>query len=200
MGQTQTKEKYDLPFGRNYSISYCRCYNVSKTSSFKNEINLIKLIPDEKIDYVTDLISSVFNYKIKFLGYSVVTKIPFFDKSPLNLYLSKIKIMNLKITPVCYNSNLNNIKYLLNKGNILIAGLIMDSEFINSVLRCDYTPDLVTDIVLIIGYTADSILIKTIWTERPIEVQTIFLNNFKEIWNIKIESPEEKYLINLNEL
>ena len=201
MGQTHTKEEIEnltLPSGNNYLISYCRGYDVTKRIKCSKEINLELLISQKKIN-VQELIYNVFKYKIDFLGYSITDlKIKTIDNVPLNIYLNQIKIMDLIITNTCYNVKLSNIKYLLNKGNIIIAGLILDCEFIKEVFNIISSEEL-TDIVLIIGYNLDFIIIKTSWISTPVNIPIRLLDNFKEMWNIKIESPEEKYNISLNE-
>ena len=46
----------------------------------------------------------------------------------------------------------------------------------------------------IIGYTKENILIKTNWTNSIINIPISFISNFREIWNIEIESPEDTFL------
>ncbi len=202
MGQTHTKEEIEnltLPSGNNYMISYCRGYDVTKRIKCSKETNLELLISQKKLN-VQELIYSIFKYKIDFLGYSIQDlKIPPFDQIPLNIYLNQIKIMDLEITSTCYNVKLSNIKYLLNKGNIIIAGLILDEEFLKETFNL-ISKEISTDIVLIIGYNLDFIIIKTGWISSPVNIPLRLLDNFKEMWSIKIQSPEEKYNINLNEI
>jgi len=81
----------------------------------------------------------------------------------------------------------------LSKGNILIAGLILDSSLCVNVLH-QKVSNLITDIVLIVGYSPTGILIKTSWISEIIEIPIEYLSNFKEMWDIYINSPEDKYI------
>ena len=71
----------------------------------------------------------------------------------------------------------------------------MDQEFIESILKCDYlnNSDIISDIILIVGYTPDTLLIKTSWVPDTLEIPLNYIGNIKELWNISIYSPEEKY-------
>lgn len=200
MGQNTSKE-YLLPSGLNYIVSYCKIENLN----FKT--------PDGSSDltYFTNfdqLLLIPFYYKLHNLGYSVKSSNfkAYLGKLPLNELILKIitlgipnssgDILDVVIKSTCYYPNINNICSLLDSGNIIIAGLIMDNDFINVVLKSDdYTPkEVLSDIVLIVGYNSSDFLIKTNWTSSIINVPILFIHNFREIWNIEIESPEENFL------
>jgi hypothetical protein len=104
-----------------------------------------------------------------------------------------IILSDITIKRICYYPTLCNIKALLSKGNVLIAGIILDPLFCNNILQ-QVIPTLITDIVLIVGYTPTSVIIKTSWTPETIEVPNEFIANFKEMWDIFINSPEDKYI------
>lgn len=201
MGNSTSKE-YLLPSGLNYIVSYCKihtlpvhtCYGSSDLTYF-TECDKLLLIP--------------FYYKLRNMGYAVKSshfKAYYLNiKLPLNELIQKIikagipnssgELLDVDIKHTCYYPTLNNIHVLLDSGNILIAGLIIDKEFIKKVLNSDdVINEIVSDIVLIIGYTKENILIKTNWTSSIIHVPISFISNFREIWNIEIESPEDNFL------
>ena len=197
MGNTTSNNLIELPLGKNYSISYCRFYDITSEDTFQSSINLERLLPNRRLN-TTELIWSLFFYKVNLLGYHFLKfNLLKFDKLPLNVYLPKIKISDLTIKSKCFNPNFKNVAFHLNNNCILIAGIIMDQEFIEYVLKCDYltTSDITSDIVLIVGYTPSTLLIKTSWVADVLEIPLSYLGNIKEIWNISIESPEEKYSI-----
>ena len=106
-----------------------------------------------------------------------------------------------------YTVNTSVILNFLNKGEILIGVLVMDSLFLKEVLPDnnsmqtlpnDNKLPTVSDFVLIIGWVPETktsksfIIVKTNWQLDPIEIPVKFINNFKELWNITVKSPEEK--------
>ena len=66
-------------------------------------------------------------------------------------------------------------------------------RFIKKVLSIDCTRVL-SDIILIVGYTETEIIIMTKWSVDPINIPNCFISNIKEMWNINVESPEELYV------
>ena len=189
MGQSQTKEYY-LPSGKNYSMSYVKYTNVNKnlTQELTQELNLSNVIQFDNLivqfpkEYgILKLIYSAIWYKITNSGYTIkenISNLILNLRDPLNECLDKIIkygfgenkdnqqacLSDLIIVKQCYQSNLDNIKYLLYTGNILVAGIIIDQEFINQVLNSDeIINDILSDIIIIIGYNLDSLIIKTNW-------------------------------------
>ena len=217
MGIAQSKEYY-LPSGKNYSMSYIKYINVNINVNlmFVDNINLSNVIHFDNliIQYpkesgILKLIYSAMWYKITNLGYSIKENISYLNlnlNDPLNECLDKIithgflnkhedVLSDLIITKQCYQSNLNNIKYLLCNGNILVAGILIDNEFISQVLDSDeIINDIISDIIIIIGFNSDSLIIKTNWVENVINLNFSFIDNIKEICNFEIKSPEENYL------
>jgi len=190
-------------------------FNLSNLIQFDN---VIIQYPKER--GILKLIYSAMWYKITNLGYTIKENIPNLLlnlREPLNECLDKIinhgfliekdqdynhqdynhqdYLSDLIIIKQCYQSNLDNIKYLLYTGNILVAGILIDQEFINQVLNSDDIINVVlSDIIIIIGYNLDSLIIKTNWADTPINLSFLFIENIKEIWNFEIKSPEENYL------
>jgi hypothetical protein len=190
MGQTQSTD-LQLPEGKNFIISYCRHYDVLQPIDGKDSINFINLIPD--CITTVSLLTSVLQYKYHSIGYrSLLLELPRVYSKCIDDYFSDLKILDTHITHLCYNVTLPNIRHFLSSGNILIAGILMDSHFVKDQFNLEIK-EMVTDIVLIIGYTPTEIIIKTTWKPEPMYIEHRFLNVFTEIWNITIESPEEKY-------
>ena len=199
MGQVQSFE-YTLPLGKRYIISYCSQYNVNATE-FVPETVLLNISILNKSP--NDLINSVFYHKLNAIGYSIEQRPLFKNISniPLETILEQVTIKSktgiilsdIIVHRMCYYPTLINIKSLLSKGSILIAGLILTTKFCENVLK-QTVNTLITDIVLIVGYTELGLLIKTTWTPEVIEIPNEYLSNFKEIWDIYINSPEDKYI------
>ena len=199
MGNTSSK-RYSLPLGKNYNISYCRQYNYK--SKIKDFIDLSSFLSEKG-----DLISKLVIYTINNYGYSLKPTEQHFYNLPLNQIIKNFKIKSsdniilkdVSLKSRCYFVNEENIKSLLSDGNILIAGIIIDQEF--SDLYLDKTPInyLITDIVLIIGYS-DKLVLKTNWCKENVYINFNFLCNIKEIWNIIPIVPEDKYLEQDNNL
>jgi hypothetical protein len=196
MGNTSSK-RYDLPLGKNYNISYCRQYNYK--SKIKDFIDLSSFLIDHG-----DLISKLIIYNINKHGYSLKKNNLFLNHNlPLNEVIKNFKIKSsenvilkdVSLKSRCYFVNEENIKSLLSDGNILIGGIIVDQEF--SDLYLDKTPInyLVTDIVLIIGYSDKlKLILKTNWCKENLYIDFNFLCNIKEIWNVIPILPEDKFL------
>ena len=199
MGQSQSSE-YTLPFGKRYVISYCNQYNVNEPGPFKESVNIN--VPVENNSTPLHLIYSVFYYKLNLIGYSIKEKWKYVNCNiPLETILEKISIKSndfvtlsdITIQKLCYYPTLENIKSLLTNGNVLIAGMILSTNLCENVLNQNVN-NLITDIVLIVGYTPSGVLVKTTWTHGEIEIPNNYLSNFKEIWDICINSPEDKYI------
>ena len=200
MGQKQTKQalEYYIPTKKNFKLSYCVQENVSEVAEKKEYINLSKLIEEYNS---SNLILQVLYYKCKHEGYSFkenpVSQISYrIDHileyiSDKGLYLQNNAILNdIKINRVCYEPNLNNIYSLLNKGNILLAGIILTEKFIIDVLKMDVLDyhDIMSDIILIVGYDTTTIFLKTMWCENLIKIDNKFIRNIREIWDIQIQT------------
>jgi len=188
MGQGPSKKEYSLPSGKKYVFSYCRHYSLNMDSENFESINLENLLETSE-----EVLEQVFNYKLKNIGYSFKTSIKTI-KGPLhNILNSVILPKDISFLAKCYQVQKHIIQYFLTKGDILVCGLIMDEDFLLEILGIPFR-DTLSDIILIVGYTPDKFLIKTNWTPDTLEIPWIFVENIQELWNINIESPEEKYL------
>ena len=187
MGQSQS----NLPSGKKYTVSYCKQHSGKETDiKILDSIDLSNLLSG-------DLIGSVYKYKTRFLGYSI-PPITYENNRPLNLLLKSIKLENFDIKPRCYTVSLDNIKYFLSRFDILIAGIIIDKKFAKGMF--DITiENKASDIILITGYTSDSLILRTNWKQTHLEIPFNFICNIKEIWNISILSHEDKYLQELTQ-
>ena len=200
MGNTQSQ-----PSGNNYIISYCKHLKyTAKETTMDSNLNM-SISGSHKTQI--DMIYNVFYTKIKNAGYSL--KEEYLHSQVPKLQLSEIikgivdkgfyssnrekKLGDILIEPKCYSPKIKYVRSLIYEGNTLIAGIIMDAPFLKNVLKSDDS-EIITDIVLIIGYTASEIIIRGIWNSEIIVIPNDYFYIFKEVWNIEISSPEEKYL------
>jgi hypothetical protein len=151
------------------------------------------------------------HYKIKHLGYNIKQFITeeFGIPLPLNEILERIlnkgikselsneKLNDIEITIQCFYPKLKNIKRLLSSGSILIGGLIIDHKLLKFFDINEST--ILSDIVLIVGYTAECIIIRTTWIIESLSIPNEFIDNFKELWDINIKSPEDKFFAKISE-
>jgi len=195
MGQQNTKqESLSLPSGKNFKHSYClRHENKVLKNKIKN-VDLSFLIKD----YNTQLVMQVFYYKLKHLGYTLsILKNVYTGYRIENILNSFVKegipvigdelINDLEITVECYEPHLNNIYYHLNNGSILIAGIILTTEFVNTLFEKIVEDRVLSDIILITGYDSSNFFIKTTWTNVILTIPNKFLKNIREIWNVNIK-------------
>lgn len=208
-----------IPKNKIYNVSYCTGNNLlGNDKEFLEILNISSLIEyfnnsTNKKNEVLVLIYSSFLYKLRSIGYSLVPKITINNQiinSNLEdliylickegIYTEYDKLSDLKVIGSCYNVNINNIKYLLNKGNIIIAGIIIDKPLLVDLnyLNLSLFENNSSDIVLIVGYSYTELILKTNWSDELIFINIKFINNLKELWNIEVYSPEEKILSSLN--
>ena len=203
MGQSSSSNLvYNLPKNKQFKLSYCKHKNmIINDTVYPTEIDLSNILNTE-----ITLIESVFYYKISHCGYSLDTfKLTDFNKKRLIDYFQTLRIIansefltDLVIHTGCYVPNLNNIRYFLSKGSVLIAGIVLDNTLLSEVLNINEPfTGIITDIILIVGYTMDYIIIKTEWTSETINLDNKFLPNIRELWNIDIKSPIENNISNL---
>jgi len=207
MGQTQS---LTLPLGKNFHFSYCKKQSEDPpTRRLKEHTDLSNLFPFSFNKVSLNLIYDCILYKIKHLGYDVSKVNKITQHSTLSLkdiinsvisngFKSKDETESLKdliIKPKSYKVTLENIKTLLFTGNVLLAGLVVDKEFASEVLEITNESNVVlTDIVLITGYTKESLKIMTSWKTEPLYINNKFLENIIEVWNFEVESPDNYFL------
>ena len=209
MGQTQSNF---IPSGKHYKYSYCKqldnlVYNILP-ESINLSLNLsLNLSSSKNENYILNLIYVSIYYKIKNLGYNLKENKNHYISTyntQLNTIIENVALKgimsssnevlkDLSIVGKPYKVSLNNIKYLLSQGNILIAGIVLDERFGMEVLQ-KVIHSLLTDIVLIVGYNAENIYILSNWKPEIIKIDNCFVDNILEIWNIEINSPEEYFL------
>lgn len=208
MGNTNSTA-FKLPYENKYFFSYEKQYD--SNGIIKDSIDLSNFIQDNG-NFIYQII---FNQIIN-LGYSIKLKVPKMDlykkTSTIKEIIQSIKaygflssdytdnLSDLKFTSKCYFPRLKNIKILLSQNHILIAGIIIDHELMKSILPNFVLKNEVSDIIVIVGYNSENILIKTLWTPEVLSINISFIQNIKEIWTILIESPENYLNLNLNEL
>lgn len=208
MGSEISKESnvIELPNYKKYLISYVKLSNVEQSNEeFKPEIDLTSVFteidPKSHKNTINLIYGSIF-YKLKMIGYSITPIIPRFlefEKVPLNVNLENIKdhgfllsdyqnTLDVNIEIKCYYPTIWNIKKLINSGNILIAGIILDNELINKINSNSNNPNSLnnSDVILIMGYNQTGFIIKTTWINENIELEYKFLDNIREVWNFYI--------------
>jgi len=203
MGQHQTKhQKYYIPSKKLFKMSYCIQENISESITKKEYVDLSKLV--EGYEDIGLMLQFIY-YKLKHEGYSFkeysISQITYrldqiFDYINDNgIFLSNNSVINdFRIIKKCYEPNLNNIYFFLNKGQILLGGIILDEKFITDVLHMEIGKNgngknsIISDIVLIIGYDENTIYLKTEWCENTVKIDNKFVSNIREIWNIEIKT------------
>ena len=204
MGQQNSKlddhhseDGYFIPTNKLFKISYV-IHEIIKTLSIPlNDVNIDINIDNIKIPIIMQFIY----YKLKNVGYNLTPlKIDYPYYNIDNIFndinskgipvLNHAALNDFKIIKNCYEPSLNNIYHFLNKGNILLGGIILNEEFINNVLKIDKEPyfGIISDLILIVGYNTDHVFIKTNWCKKNIKVKNEYLNNIKEIWNVEIKT------------
>ena len=199
MGQKQTKQlNYFIPTSKNFKISYCVQESITEKVEKKEYINLSKIIEEYN---TLNLVLQVLYYKCKHQGYNFKE----FNVIPISYridhileYISSKGIMlsdnavinDIEIIRKCYEPKLNNIYHFLNKGNILIGGIILNEIFITEVLKIDLFDyyDIISDIILIVGYDNTSLYLKTTWCNHLITMDNKFVKNIREVWNLEIKT------------
>ena len=198
MGAQSSKENEFIPDKKNFKISYCINKNIKTISEIKNT-DLSSLLDDYEF---IGAIMSLFYYKLKHMGYNIHPiniEFPYYRLEQIldniqykGIIISNHNVLNyLKIINECYAPNLNNIYHFLNDGHILLAGIILDHLFAKEVLKVEIfeknvISDVISDVILIVGYDNDNIFIKTTWTKNILKIDNKFLTNIKEIWNVKL--------------
>jgi len=196
MGNNITKG-LSFPSYNKYIISYCKQKDYKVDIITTEYINLSYMIPQDISDS-RNIIYYVTLGELTKQGYSLKEHNNFYFESrkPLvelinscNSFSSSDStdiLDDLIIKPECYVPTINNIKKILNNKKIIIAGIIIDLDLVKSISDEYSELNQVTDIICIIGYTQDSLLIKTAWKNEIIELNNSFIENIKEIWTINI--------------
>jgi hypothetical protein len=100
-------------------------------------------------------------------------------------------IKDIKLTRQCYKPDLNVIYSFLNQGKALLAMVILEPQFITECLKLssENLKDIATDAVIVVGYDRLNFYIKTNWFDFVVKVENRFIDNFKEFWNVSIQTP-----------
>ena len=199
MGQENTKFKESrVPREKIFKLSYIVHKNVKENEEVKT-LNLTTILEPFK---GVDIIMQFLYYGFKTSGY---------DLKPLNIELicnnvndiideinvkgfpisNNTLIKDIKIIKSCYRPTLNNIYHFLNRGNILLGFIILDETFVNEILNIKDFKTIATDLVLIVGSTHESILIKSKWVDETLKISNKYLSNIRELWDISIKCFNE---------
>ena len=135
MGQTQSN---CIPSGKHYKYSYCKQLDNLVYTFLPESINLILNLNfdlSKNENYILNFIYVSIYYKIKNLGYNIKENTNYYiptNNVQLNTIIENVALKgimsssnevlkDLSIVGKPYKVSLNNIKYLLSQGNILIA-------------------------------------------------------------------------------
>ena len=195
-----------FPNENNYFVSYKKQYDYQTSSDVLESIDLSNFMNNNDITFIYQII---FN-QIRTLGYSIKLKepvIPVYSKnSTIKQRIDAIEklgfmssdyrdiLSDLIFDSKCYFPRIENIKSLLSDGHILLAGIVLDKELVKSISSEYHFRNQITDIICIVGYNSESLLIKTKWVNETINLENKFITNLQEIWRINIESPENKII------
>ena len=190
MGVQNSKNGYYMPDRKIFKLSYCIHKNIT-LSEIKNTNTDLSILVSDYSD--VEVLSQLLYYKLKHIGYTnlkiINIEFPYYSLEHIIDNIKNIFIKDLKIKKECYEPNLNNIYHFLNKGRILLAGIILNDEFATEVLKLNLLDNqIVSDIILIVGYNTENIFIKSNWCKDILKVDNKFLNNIKELWNVEIST------------
>jgi len=195
-----------LPSGKNYTISYTKHSKFKCIPNLASETNLVTGINIFGNTHL-DLIYSVFYNNTNNQGYSLKVgkqlKLEIKGITLEDIFKKVIKyglwssdrqnvLKDIVVSPKCYSPKLKVIRSLVSLGNVLVAGLIIDSVLSKILFNVEFN-EIVTEIVLVIGYTEKDILIRSSWTSDLVAIPNEQISLIKEIWNIEINSPDDKY-------
>ena len=200
MGQENTKlfQENRVPREKLFKLSYIVHKNVKENAETKS-LNLTTLLePFKNVDIIMQFLycrlnSSGYNLKPLNIELSCRNVNEIFDE--INVKGFPIKnntlIKDIEIIKNCYRPTLNNIYHFLNRGNILLGFIILDETFVNETLNLKNFKTIATDLVLIVGYSPESILIKTKWVDETLKIDNKFINNIRELWDITVKCFNE---------
>jgi len=199
MGQNSSKtynDEHFIPAERLFKLSYTVKTPQRNVCNIVQTVNLSLLLNE----YTNIGVFMQFLYqKLKYAGYNSLKPINVdFGYTSIQSILQDLNengipvgngvIKDVKIIKNCYEPNFNNICYFLNKGRLLLAMIILDTEFITESLKLteNNLKEVATDAVVIVGYDEFNFYIKTNWFKFIVKVENKFINNIKEIWDIDI--------------
>jgi len=211
MGQNNSRTYNDsnfIPSERLFKLSYTvsKKFNLTLSEYHNTSVNISKVF-----DYYNDFRGKNYNKMSVFMQFLYfLTRNIGYTLKPTNIewgYMSiegilhqiNLKgfpainnefIKDIKIVKCCYKPDLNAIYYFLNKGEPLLAMVMLDLEFVTECLKISIETinDIGTDAVIIVGYDPDNFYIKTNWFDFDIKVENRFIDNIKELWNVKMQN------------
>jgi len=202
MGQNSSKtfnDEHFIPSERLFKLSYTVYKSTSKYDNEVQTVNLSNLLDEYHNNSNIGVFMQFFYQKFKFNGYNL--KPINFDFGYRSIHDIIMDISNngfpvsnneffkdIKIIKSCYKPSLDTIYNFLNQGKLLLAMIILDTDFITECLKLtqENLKDIATDAVVIVGYDKFNFYIKTNWFKFIVKVENKYINNIKEIWDIDI--------------
>jgi hypothetical protein len=200
MGQNSSKtfnDEHFIPSERLFKLSYTVYKSISNGPLETSSVNLSNLL-DEYHNNI-GVFMQFFYQKFKFNGYNLKPINFNFGYRSIHDIIMDISnngfpvsnnefFKDIKIIKSCYKPSLDTIYNFLNQGKLLLAMIILDTDFITDSLKLSHEnlKDIATDAVVIVGYDQFNFYIKTNWFKFIVKVENKFINNIKEIWDIDI--------------
>jgi hypothetical protein len=201
MGQQISKEnqEYLIPNQKKIKLSYVVHETIKTKSEILESVDLSNILGTSKVSIIMQFLY----YKFKIEGYSLTPlKIEFPCFSIFNILneinvkgiavLNNTELNDFKISKKCYKPKLNNIYHFLNKGIILLGLIILNEKFMSNILQIDTSDyndnNIISDVILIVGYDKENIFIKSSWCKENIKVKNEYIDNIKEIWDVELKT------------
>jgi hypothetical protein len=195
MGQTTSKPgEFVIPMKKNFKLSYLIYEQINEIPEIKEEIDLRILVEN-----YSGLLEGFIFHKCKQIGYTLVSPKLNVISIRIDTILNDIKHKGIHVSNTsfndfildkkCYKPTLNTIYHFLNNGKILLAGIILTDAFTQETLKMHLHEcnDIISDIILIVGYNQEHIYIKTEWCKNVLQIKNTFIDNIKEVWDVDIK-------------
>jgi hypothetical protein len=198
MGQQFSKEneEYFIPNRKMFKLSYVVHDTIKTKSEILESIDLSSILGTSNVSIIMQFLY----YKLKLQGYTLTPLKIEFPCFSINDILDQVNFKGItvlnhsplndfKLVKKCYKPKLNNIYHFLNKGIILLGFIILNENFLSNILHIGLNNyNVISDVILIVGYDKENIFIKTSWYKENIKIQNEYMDNIKELWDVEIKT------------
>ena len=203
MGQINStvnkNESYFIPSERLFKLSYIVARTITTDNEKYQQVDLHGLYEkfDDNIVVFMQFCYQKFQeagYTLKPInidwGYSSINEI-FYEMESKGFPISNNGLIkDIKFVKNFYKVDLEIIYHFLNRGQPLLAIILLDETFIKDVLKLNEekycNKNIITDVLIIVGYDSHNFFIKSNWFKSIIKVENKFIHNIKEIWDIQL--------------